>query len=59
MDPKCPMCGGGSAEIIYGMVAITDVLKMVMIRGLVYLGGCTIFPESRKWVCIKCGYGWG
>ncbi len=56
---KCPMCGGDPARVAYGMVAMTDELKKKMKRGKVALGGCTIFPESPKWVCNKCGYGWG
>ncbi len=44
---------------MYGLPADMDELKKDLNEGKMALGGCCIFPESPKWVCNKCGYGWG
>ncbi len=59
INPECPMCGGDSAAIMYGLPADMDKLEKELNAGKVTLGGCCVSGDSPEWECNKCGYTWG
>jgi hypothetical protein len=53
--PACPRCGSaGSAEILYGLPALTDELKQALAEHKVVLGGCPVYAGAPRWLCLKC-----
>ncbi len=58
--PPCPKCGSRKvAQIVYGLINVTDEFKKFLDRGDVLLGGCCVDSDSPSWHCHQCQHDWG
>ena len=58
----CPKCKSSDiTETIYGLPAGPpgEELQKEIDAGRVEFGGCTIFPESKRFHCNDCLFEWG
>lgn len=56
LQPRCPRCDVcRTSEVVYGMPPGPQWLDD---EPWSTMGGCDVGPDSPRWVCGACGYGW-
>lgn len=53
--PPCPKCGAEeSAQVLYGLIAMTDEVKKAITEKKIVLGGCPVYAGASRWICSRC-----
>jgi phage FluMu protein Com len=58
---KCPKCGSlNIAKYEYGLITeFTDELNKKIKNKEMIIAGCTIFPDSKDFICNECSFEFG
>lgn len=60
MNMQCPHCGAdNSAEILYGLPAMTPELQASLDRKDIVIGGCRLTGTEPKFFCRSCRFRFG
>jgi hypothetical protein len=55
---RCPICGGQTVPIIYGLPDPNQVSIEDVEAGRIVLGGCMVSGDEPEFLCRDCGYEW-